>query len=45
MFEEKADKVEIKGVKFYTMDDGRDTIRQISEIALERAFKGLSVEK
>jgi len=26
------------------MDDGRGTIRQIGEIALGRAFKGLSVE-
>jgi len=33
----------IKGVKFYTMDDGRGAIRQIGEIALGRAFRGLSV--
>lgn len=44
MFEDETDDVKIKGVKFYTMDDGRGTIRQIGEIALGRAFKGLSVE-
>jgi len=33
-----------KGVKFYTMNDGRGTIKQLGEIALGRAFKGLSVE-
>ena len=44
MFEDETDDVKIKGVKFYTMDDGRGTIRQIGEIALGRAFKGLSVK-
>lgn len=45
VFEDETDDVKIKGVKFYTMNDGRDAIRQIGEIALGRAFKGLSVDK
>lgn len=44
VFEDETDNVKIKGVKFYTMNDGRGTIRQIGEIALDRPFKGLSVE-
>lgn len=44
IFEDKIDDVKIKGVKFYTMDDGRGTIKQIGEIALGRAFRGLSIE-
>lgn len=43
MFEDVIEDVKIKGVKFYTMNDGRGTIRQIGEIALGRDFKGLSV--
>ena len=45
LFEDETDDVKIKGVKFYTMNDGRGTIKQISEIALDKPFKGLSVEK
>ncbi|HLR42530.1 MAG TPA: restriction endonuclease, partial [Pseudogracilibacillus sp.] len=44
IFEDETDDVKIKGVKFYTMNDGRGAIRQIGEIALGKAFKGLSVE-
>ena len=44
VFEDETNDVKIKGVKFYTMNDGRGAIRQIGEIALGRAFKGLSVE-
>lgn len=43
-FEDETDDVKIKGVKFYTMNDGRGAIRQIGEMPLGRAFKGLSVE-
>lgn len=43
MFEDETDDVKIKGVKFYTMNDGRGTIRHVGEIALGRPFKGLSV--
>lgn len=44
VFEDETDDVKIKGVKFYTVNDGRGTIRQIGEVALGRAFRGLSVE-
>ncbi len=43
-FEDETDDVKIKGVKFYTMNDGRGTIRQVGEIALGRGFKGLSID-
>lgn len=42
LFEDEIADVKIKGVKFYTMNDGRGTIRQLGEIAIGRAFKGLS---
>src|SRR5690625_4009622 len=44
VFEDETTDVKIKGVKFYTMNDGRGTIKQLGEIALGRAFRGLSVE-
>src|SRR5690625_506651 len=44
IFEDEVTDVKIKGVKFYTLNDGRAAIRQLGEIALGRAFKGLSVE-
>lgn len=44
IFEDETTDVKIKGVKFYTMNDGRGTMKQLGEIALGRAFKGLSVE-
>lgn len=44
LFEDELDNVKIKGVKFYTMNDGRGTIREIGKIALGKEFKGLSVE-
>lgn len=44
MFEDETEDVKIKGVKFYTMNDGRNTLKQIGQIALGRAFKGLSVQ-
>lgn len=33
-FEDEKDNVKIKGLKSYTMNDGRGTIRQISEVKL-----------
>lgn len=45
MFEDEVENVKIKGVKFYTMNDGRNTLKQIGEIALGRDFKGLSAEQ
>lgn len=44
VFEDETDDVKIKGVKFYTMNDGRGAIRQIGEIALGHPFKGLSIQ-
>ena len=44
MFEDETDDVRIKGVKFYTMNDGRGTIKQIGQIALGKEFKGLSIK-
>ena len=32
-------------MKFYTMNDERNAIKQISEIALGREFKGLSIQE
>lgn len=43
LFEEEIENVKIKGVKFYTMNDGRNTLQQISTIALDKDFKGLSL--
>lgn len=45
VFEDETEDVKIKGVKFYTMNDGRGTIKQIGEIALGKEFKGLSVNE
>lgn len=45
VFEDETEDVKIKGVKFYTMNDGRGTIKQLGEIALGREFKGLSVNE
>lgn len=44
VFEDETEDVKIKGVKFYTMNGGCSTIKQIGEIVLGREFKGLSVE-
>ena len=43
-FEDEVNNVKIKGVKFYTMNDTRETIKQIGEIALKNGFKGLSFQ-
>lgn len=44
MFEDETEDVRIKGVKFYTMNDGRGIIKQIGRIALGKEFKGLSLQ-
>lgn len=44
IFEDEMTDVKIKGVKFYTMNDGRGTIKQLGEITNGKEFKGLSVE-
>src|SRR5690625_3583978 len=40
---DEIDDVKIKGVKFYTINDGRGTVKQIGKIALGEEFKGLSL--
>lgn len=42
-FEDEVNNIKIKGLKFYTINDGRQTIRQLAQITLEHEFKGLSV--
>lgn len=44
VFEEDIDHVKIRGVRFYTMNDGRNTIQQIGELVLEEGFKNLSLK-
>lgn len=43
IFEDEINNIKIKGVKFYTMNDGRETIKQLGEITLDKPFKGLSL--
>ena len=42
VFEDEVNGVKIKGLKFYTINDGRGTIEQLGEIALGEKFRGLS---
>lgn len=44
IFEDNVDGLKIKGLKFYTINDGRNTMKQLGELALGRDFKGLSFE-
>lgn len=44
IIDEHISGMKIKGVKFYTKNDGRKTINQIGELALGKSFKGLSME-
>ena len=44
VFEDQVEGLAIKGLRFYTMNDGRATMKQLSEIALGHNFKGLSYE-
>ena len=43
VFEDEVDDVKIKGLKFYTMNDGRGTMKQLAQITLDKEFEGLSV--
>ncbi|MGN8647791.1 DEAD/DEAH box helicase family protein [Gracilibacillus sp. HCP3S3_G5_1] len=43
IIDEEINDVKIKGVKFYTINDSRGTIKQIGKIALSKEFKGLSL--
>lgn len=42
-FEDEVEDIRIKGLKFYTINDGRGTIKQLAQIALDKEFEGLSV--
>ena len=43
-FEDEVENVKIKGVKFYTMNDERNALKQLAEIAIGREFKSLSAD-
>lgn len=43
VFEDKVADVKIKGLKFYTMNDGRGTMKQLAQVVLNKEFEGLSV--
>lgn len=45
LFEDEIQDVKIKGLKFYTPGDTRNTIDQLGEIALGKKFKSLSYMK
>lgn len=45
LFEDEVQGVKIKGLKFYTMNDGRKTMEQLAQISLGKKFKGLSVQE
>lgn len=44
VFEDVVSGLQVKGLKFYTMNDGRGTMNQLGQIALGRSFEGLSYE-
>ena len=43
VLDDEVDGLKIKGLKFYTINDGRGTIEQLGEIALGEKFRGLSL--
>ncbi|EGP4936008.1 TPA: DEAD/DEAH box helicase family protein [Enterococcus faecium] len=43
VFEDEVDDIRIKGLKFYTMNDGRGTVKHLAQIALDKEFDGLSI--
>ncbi|WP_208587273.1 DEAD/DEAH box helicase family protein [Gracilibacillus suaedae] len=45
-FEDEVSNVKIKGLKFYTGNDGRNMFNQLAQVVLEKEqFKGLSIEE
>jgi type III restriction enzyme len=44
VIDEDVEGIKIKGVKFYTRNDGRNAMDQIGEIALGKPFESLSFE-
>lgn len=45
VFEDEVDNVKVKGVKFYTMNDERGTLKQLATMTLGNEFKSLSVDE
>jgi len=45
VFEENINNVKVKGLKFYTANDGRNTIDQLGNMVLEDGFESLSYEE
>lgn len=44
LFEDETEDIRIKGVKFYTINDGRSSIKQLGNLVLETGFKGMSID-
>lgn len=44
-FEEEISGVKVKGLKFYTMNDGQNALDQLAEISLGRPFEGISFKE
>ena len=42
VFEDKIEGLQVKGLKFYTMNDSRGALNQLANISLGQNFKGLS---
>lgn len=42
VFEDRIDGLEVKGLKFYTMNDSRGALNQLANLSLGQKFKGLS---
>lgn len=45
VFEDQINGLRIKGVRFYTMNDGRHSLKQLGEIALGKTFEGLTYQE
>lgn len=43
IFEDEVDGVRIKGLRFYTINDGRGAMKQLAQVALNNEFEGLSI--
>lgn len=43
VFEDEIEGVKIKGLKFYTINDGRKTLKQLAKFALDKNFDSLSM--
>ncbi len=43
LFEDDVQGVKIKGLKFYTMNDGRGTMKQLAQVVLGHDFDGLTM--